>query len=105
MNATLTKATILFGALILAAQLAACSPSLCARKDNWFKNHCAGTDVAYSSDPMCEKNLEHCDRAHLAQAQGYISCIESQNSCSLDGIAACGNQYPGGVNLVCTANQ
>lgn len=83
--------------------LSGCASSLCARKEAWLKNHCAGTDVTWSHDATCERAIEHCDEGHLAQMQGYVSCLESQNVCSLDTMNQCGQQYPGGVNLSCPA--
>jgi hypothetical protein len=82
--------------------VSACAPNLCQRKHDWFASHCAGTDVSYSRDSTCEAAIDHCDQGHLAQLQSYVMCLESQNMCSMDTIAACGQQYPGGVNLMCT---
>jgi hypothetical protein len=92
----------LLAAFSIASFLSACSgPNACVRKDRWFQSRCAGTDVAYSPDPNCEFNLEHCDVGHVQQFNSYVSCIESQNVCSLDAINSCQQQFPGGVNLMC----
>jgi hypothetical protein len=81
-----------------------CAANLCQRKENWLENHCSGTDVTWSHDAMCEDNIDKCDPGHMKQLEGYVMCLESQNSCSLDTIGQCGQSYPGGVNLVCTGS-
>lgn len=93
-----------FLALLAAVAVeAACSgPSVCARKEKWLASHCAGTEVTWSHDATCEASLKHCDPPRLAQAEGYVACLESQNVCSLESMSSCQAQYPGGVNLVCT---
>jgi hypothetical protein len=90
-------------AVLAALSISACASSPCARKEKWLASHCAGTDVAWSHDATCESSIKNCDQGHLAQIEGYVSCLESQNVCSLDTMNACQSQYPGGVNLVCTA--
>jgi hypothetical protein len=92
----------LSAALGLSLLVSACSgPNACVRKDRWFQSHCTGTDVAYSPDPNCEFNLDHCSAGQVQQFNSYVACIEQQNSCSLDTLNACQAQYPGGVNLMC----
>src|SRR5262249_51905172 len=92
-------------ASLLAFAASACSgPSACVRKEKWLASHCAGTDVAWSHDATCEDSIKRCDEAHMAQINGYVACLESQATCSLDTMNACQAQYPGGVNLVCTGS-
>lgn len=94
---------IVFGFALLAAfALSACSSNLCVRKEKWLESHCAGTDVSWSHDSTCEAAIDKCDQGHLAQMEGYVKCLESQNVCSLDVMAQCQQAYPGGVNLSCT---
>jgi hypothetical protein len=81
--------------------LSACAANFCERKEKWFANHCSGTDVSWSHDATCEAALQNCDEGHIAQANAYVSCLESQNVCSLDTINSCAAQHPGGVNLQC----
>jgi hypothetical protein len=95
-----TSTAILF-ALGLAVAVSACSSSVCARKEKWLGSHCAGTDIAWSHDASCESSIKKCDQAHMAQIEGYVSCLEGQNVCSLDTMNSCQAAYPGGVNLVC----
>ncbi len=93
-------------ATIFSLCVSACSsPSACVRKERWLASHCAGTDVAWSHDATCEESIKRCDDAHMAQINGYVACLESQSVCSLDTMNACQAQYPGGVNLMCTAAQ
>lgn len=85
----------------VATTLAGCSASFCKRKDNFFRNRCAGA-VAYNGDPMCESFMEKCTDAQLAAANAYVTCLESINQCSLDAVSQCAAQHPNGVNLMCT---
>lgn len=90
-------------ALALAAPfvLSACASSLCERRDTFMRSTCAGSNVTYGGDPMCERKVEKCDEAHLAQFRGYVECLEAQKVCSMEALASCAQKYPGGVNLVC----
>ncbi len=94
---------VLAGALGLVSLFAqACAgPGLCARKDAFFGTRCAGGDVTYQSDGACEAKIERCAPAQLAQLEGYVACLESQGQCSMDAMARCAEQFPGGVNLSC----
>lgn len=74
--------------------------NLCVRKQNWFDQTCRGTDVAHS-DPMCEHNLDKCTEGQKAAFEAYVMCLEANNQCSLDIVAGCAAQHPGGVNLMC----
>lgn len=99
-----SKSKLLAGLFLPFAMLtlSACASNLCQRKDRWFSSTCAGSDVSYSSDPMCASNIERCDQAHLNQLEGYVACLEAEKMCSMDIIASCGQKFPGGVNLQCT---
>ena len=88
---------IAFASLVALFASACSGPSVCARKEKWLGSHCAGTDVAWSHDASCESSIKSCDEAHMAQINGYVACLESQSVCSLDTMAACQAQYPGGV--------
>ena len=89
-------------AVLLSLSLtAACAANLCERKERFGRTRCAGTDVSWHADPSCEAKIEHCDAAHLAQFEGYVACLESQNECSMEALARCQSAYPGGVNLSC----
>ena len=88
-------------ALISVFLLSACASNFCQRKEKWLSTHCIGGDVTWSHDATCEAALEDCDEGHIAQANAYVDCLEKQSVCSQDVIAACGAQYPGGVNLQC----
>lgn len=83
--------------------VSACASNYCQRKDAWMSKTCVGGDTTWSPDPTCEANLENCDEGHLAQANAYVACLESHNTCSQDIIAQCAAQHPGGVNLQCQA--
>jgi hypothetical protein len=88
-------------ALFIPIIFAGCKASLCERKDRWLARNCAGGDVTWSPDDTCEAKVETCNRAQLAQFEGYVKCLESSRECSLDVMGRCGQQYPGGVNLFC----
>lgn len=81
--------------------LGACASSICARKDRWFTNTCTGSALAYNGDPMCETYMANCNAQQLAQAEGYVACLEASLECSQAALSACQSKYPGGVNLVC----
>jgi hypothetical protein len=91
-------------ALLGALLLQGCASSICERKENWMRNNCVGGNVTWSPDATCEANLKNCNQGQLRQAEGYVACLESQNVCSLDTMAHCQEQFPGGVNLVCTGS-
>lgn len=91
----------LFG-LILPLTAACAGPNLCERKDRFMTNRCAGGDVTYHRDATCEEKIARCTPSHLAQLEGYVSCLESQNVCSMEALAQCAQAYPGGVNLACS---
>ncbi|MEQ8275824.1 MAG: hypothetical protein RMA76_38750 [Deltaproteobacteria bacterium] len=86
----------------LAAGSLSCAASLCERKHSYMSTQCSGGDVAYQPDAMCEAKVKNCNAAQMAAFEGYVSCLESQNICSLDAIAQCAEQHPGGVNLACS---
>lgn len=84
-----------------AAGSVSCAASLCERKHSYMSTQCSGGDVAYQPDAMCEEKVKRCNAAQMAAFEGYVSCLESQGICSLDAIAQCAEQHPGGVNLAC----
>lgn len=86
---------------LLAFALSACATSTCRRRDNWFAKSCVGTDVTYVPDATCEDTLKQCDAPHVQAFESYVACLESQKTCSLQGVSSCAQQYPGGVNLMC----
>lgn len=88
--------------VLAAGLLTSCATGLCERRDNFMRTTCAGTDVTYQGDPMCESKIENCTEAQLAQFRGYIECLESQNICSMDTLGSCAEAWPGGVNLMCS---
>ena len=93
----------LFVAVLFASFAAGCAgPNLCERKENFLANHCAGTDVSYSSDAYCQEKIGKCSPAHLKQLEGYVSCLEAANLCSLEVMGQCAQAHPGGVNLICS---
>jgi hypothetical protein len=102
MNRKISSALLLTS--IFAVSLSACSASICQRKDRWFARHCSGTDVTYAPDASCEETLKHCDDAHKQAADLYVMCLESQNQCTLQGVSSCAQQFPAGVNLMCTGS-
>lgn len=81
--------------------LSACAASLCERRDTFMHSTCAGTNVTYGGDPMCENKIKKCSPGQLAQFEGYVSCLETQKMCSMEVLAGCAERFPGGVNLVC----
>lgn len=81
--------------------LSACAANLCERRDNFMRSTCAGSNVTYGGDPMCEKKIEKCSEGQLAQFRGYIECLEASKMCSMEVLAGCAEKWPGGVNLVC----
>jgi hypothetical protein len=89
-------------ALSVAALGTACAPSICARKDTFFRSTCSGASLSYTGDPMCETYLANCTPAQLAQAEGYVACLEETKQCSAEALSACQAKFPGGVNLMCT---
>jgi len=91
----------LVAALAAPLVLSACAANLCERRDNFMRSTCAGSNVTYGGDPMCEKKIEKCNEGQLAQFRGYIECLEAQKVCSMEVLSACAQKYPGGVNLVC----
>ncbi|MBK6684894.1 MAG: hypothetical protein IPG45_10555 [Deltaproteobacteria bacterium] len=93
---------LLVPTLALASLLVACGgPNLCARKHAFMSSRCTGGDVTYSEDTACENKIKSCNPGQLAQMEGYVACLEGANQCSLDVMARCAEQYPGGVNLYC----
>jgi hypothetical protein len=90
-------------ALLSTFALSACASNYCQRKEAWLSKNCVGGDVTWSPDATCEASLENCGEGHIAQANAYVSCLEASNVCSLDVMAACQAQHPGGVNLQCPA--
>ncbi len=97
------KPLALLAATVLApALLSACAASLCERQDNFMHKTCAGTNMTYSGTPMCEQKVAKCDAAHLAQFEGYVTCLEQKKVCSMEVLTSCAEKYPGGVNLVCS---
>jgi hypothetical protein len=94
----------IFLALFAPTLITSCKASLCERKDRWLERHCTSgaTDVTWSPDPTCEAKVETCNQAQLKQFEGYVRCLESSKECSLDVMSACGQQFPGGVNLFCS---
>lgn len=91
--------TLTFALTTLAT--AACTPSICARKDKFFTSTCSGASLSYTGDPMCETYLENCTPQQLAQAEGYVACLEQTGQCSAEALSSCQAKYPGGVNLQC----
>lgn len=91
----------LFALLVAPAFTTSCAASLCERRDAFMRNTCAGSNVTYTGDPMCERKVKKCNQAQLAQFQGYVQCLESQKVCSMEVLAGCAEKYPGGVNLAC----
>ncbi len=92
---------LLAGTLLASSMLSACAASLCERRDNFMHSSCAGTNVTYGGDPMCENKIKKCSPAHLAQFEGYVACLEAKKVCSMEVLASCAERFPGGVNLVC----
>lgn len=90
-------------AVLCSLALSACAANLCERKNNWLSARCAGTDVTWSPDTLCEQNLDRCNTGQLQMFEKYVQCLESQSACSLDVLGQCGQAYPGGVNLQCAA--
>ena len=91
----------LLACLLTPVVLSACAAGLCERRDSFMQKTCAGTDVTYHGDPMCENKIAQCSEGQLAQFRGYIECLESQKICSMDALSACAETWPGGVNLYC----
>jgi hypothetical protein len=103
MNTKKLLGLVLF-AILVPIFAASCKASLCERKDRWLERHCTSgaTDVTWSPDPTCEAKTETCNPAQLKQFEGYVRCLEASKECSLDVMNACGQQFPGGVNLFCS---
>lgn len=95
------RLTLALATLALALGSVSCAASLCERKHRYMSTQCSGGDVAYQADMMCEQKVKRCSPAQLAAFEGYVSCLESQNMCSLDAVAQCAEAHPGGVNLAC----
>src|SRR5262245_22173367 len=93
--------TLVLSLLLLSSLSFGACASICERKDNWLAKNCPGTDVSSSPDPTCEDRLADCEEGQLAQARGYVECLEKQNQCSMDIMAACQAQFPNGVNVSC----
>jgi uncharacterized protein with NAD-binding domain and iron-sulfur cluster len=91
-------------ALALALLSAGCAPNLCQRRSTAM-GKCAGTDVTYRPDELCEANLERCPAGNIQQFEAYVMCLESMAQCSLDTVNGCAARYPGGVNLMCPATE
>lgn len=98
MKSSIARFFLLF---LVAALGSACAANLCERKDRFFRDRCAGSDVSYSPDPLCLPNLDRCSEGQLAAMAAYVQCLESANVCSLEVIGTCAEQHPGGVNLQC----
>ena len=89
------------GLALSAMMLSACAASVCERKRTFMNSRCAGGSVAYDGEPMCEARTQNCSPAQKAQLEGYVSCLEEGNQCSMEALAACAKRFPGGVNLAC----
>ncbi len=89
------------GVLVMINLVGACASNPCHRKTRFFENHCAGSDVVHSPDPLCEHNLKHCSPAKLQAFRDYVACIEAEKACSLEALGRCQEKHPGGVNLQC----
>jgi hypothetical protein len=96
-----TRLAGFFGLTALLSLSACAATGPCQRKDDFFATRCGGSDVSYRPDPTCEAKIERCSPAQRAQLEGYVRCLETQNQCSLDAMARCAEQFPGGVNLSC----
>ena len=99
---TMPRLFQVFSIVLLPLALEACASSMCERRDDFLRNRCAGTSVNYTGDATCEAKIARCSDAQKAQFEGYVSCLESQEICSLEALAACAEKWPGGVNLSCT---
>ena len=88
-------------ALILSVSVAGCAANLCERKNSWMENNCAGTDVTYTPDTLCQHNLDNCSGPKLKIFDAWVNCLESLNECSLEALNKCNQKYPGGMNLQC----
>ncbi len=93
----LAAATAAFATL----SLSGCASSLCERKHAFMSSQCAGGDASYAGDPLCESRTQRCSEAQKKLLEGYVSCLESQNMCSMEALASCAQKHPGGVNLAC----
>ncbi|MCB9655949.1 MAG: hypothetical protein H6729_17620 [Deltaproteobacteria bacterium] len=96
--AMLASSTALIAAI---ATTAGCAANLCERKNTFFERRCAGTDLTYSPDPLCEPNLENCNEGQLRAFEGYVRCLEAANVCSMEIVSQCAAQHAPGVNLQC----
>lgn len=96
------KLLLLASTMAATLLLTACGgQNLCQRKHNFMSSRCTGGDVTYAEDALCENKIKNCNAGQLAQMEGYVACLEAANQCSLDIMARCAEQYPGGVNLYC----
>ncbi len=91
----------LFLSLLALGLTSACAASLCERKDKYLQTYCVGGDVTYHLDASCEAKVERCGPGQLAQLEGYVTCLEQKQMCSLDVMNDCAQRFPGGVNLSC----
>jgi len=88
--------------LLLVVASSACTPSICARKDKFFTQTCNGSALSYTGDPYCDTYMANCSDKQIAQAEGYVACLEATGQCSQAALSGCQAQFPGGVNLMCT---
>jgi hypothetical protein len=98
---SIRAAVVAIAASLLVSSLSACGANLCQRKDRVLTRKCEGTDVTYSPDTLCERNLDVCGEGKLRLFEQYVQCLEAINVCSLETINGCASKYPGGVNLQC----
>jgi hypothetical protein len=93
------RSRLLFVPLVAIA-IASCAPSICKRKESFFRNHCQGV-LAYDGDPMCEKFTEKCNDQQIAAGEAYVGCLEALPQCSQEAVSQCASMHPNGVNLMC----